>query len=73
MLRALLLHVYAERRGDGYSCLNVGLDLRDPLTRALDGLLAQPTDIHAYVTTPSGLYTGPALDGRSLHYETALV
>ena len=73
ILRALLLHVYAARRGDGYSCLNVGLDLRDPLTHALDGLLAQPTDIHAYITTPSGLYTGPALDGRPLHYETALV
>ena len=73
VLRALLLHVYAARRGEGYSCLNVGLDVRDPLTRALEGLLAQPTDVHAYVTTPAGLYAGPPLDGRPLHYEIALV
>jgi hypothetical protein len=73
VLRALLLHVYADRRRDGYSCLNVGLDVRDPLTRALDGLLAQPTDVHAYITTPAGVYAGPRLDTRPLHYETGLV
>lgn len=73
VLRALLLHIYAAKRADGYSCLNVGLDVRDPLTAALHGLLAQPTDIHAYITTPAGTYTGPPLGTRPLHYETALV
>ena len=73
VLRALALHVYAERRREGYSCLNIGLDVRDPLARALAGLLAQPTDIHAYITTPSGIYDGPPLGDRPLHYETALV
>ncbi len=73
VLRALLLRIYAAKRADGYSCLNVGLDVRDPLTAALHGLLAQPTDIHAYITTPAGTYTGPPLGNRPLHYETALV
>jgi len=73
VLRALLLHIYAARRADGYSCLNVGLDVKDPLAAALQGLLAQPTDIHAYITTPAGAYDGSPLDGRPLHYETALV
>lgn len=73
VLRALLLEVYAAKRGQGYSCINIGLDIRDPLTTALRGLLAQPTDIHAYITTPGGPYAGPALDTRPLHYETALV
>jgi hypothetical protein len=69
----MVLHIYDGKYRDGYSCLNVGLDVRDPLTRALDGLLAQPTDIHAYITTPSGVYRGPPLATRPLHYETALV
>ena len=73
VLRALLLDACAARRTEGYSCLNIGLDVRDPLTSAVRGLLAQPTDIHAYVTTPSGSYAGPPLGGRPLHYETALV
>ena len=73
VLRALLLQIYAAKRTNGYSCLNVGLDIRDPLAAALHGLLAQPTDVHAYITTPSGRYAGPPLDDRPLHYETALV
>ncbi len=73
VLRALLLQIYAATRGEGYSCLNIGLDVRDPLTAAVGGLLAQPTDIHAYITTPSGAWTGPSLGNRPLHYETALV
>jgi len=73
VLRALLLHVYASMRGKGYSVLNVGLDVRDPLSVALQGLLAQPTDIHAYITTPAGQYRGPALEGLPLHHEIALV
>ncbi len=73
VLRALLLRIYAARQAGGYSCLNIGLDVRDPLTAALRGLLAQPTDVHAYITTPSGAYAGPRLGSRPLHYETALV
>ena len=73
VLRALLLRIYAAHRTHGYSCLNIGLDLRDPLAVALRGFLAQPTDIHAYITTPAGVYAGPPLGTLPLHYETALV
>jgi len=73
VLRALLLSVYAEMRSGTYSCLNIGLDVRDPLSSALDGLMAQPTDIHAYVTTPGGAYTGPSLRTLPLHHEIALI
>lgn len=73
VLRSLLLYAYTKLRGRGLSFLTVGLDLRDPLCSALNGLLAQPTDVHAYVTTPAGSYRGPVLDTRPLHYEIALV
>jgi hypothetical protein len=73
VLRALVLGVYGAMRSRGYSCLNIGLDVRDPLTAALQGLMAQPTDIHAYITTPAGAYTGPSLRTLPLHHEIALV
>jgi hypothetical protein len=73
VLRALVLRAYETLRGTGYSCFTVGLDRRDPLTAALGGLAAQPTDVHAYVTAPTGRYGGPALDDRPLHHEIALV
>ncbi len=73
VLRALLLGVYRAMRTRGYTCLNVGLDVRDPLSVALEGLMAQPTDIYAYITTPGGAYTGPSLRTLPLHHEIALV
>jgi hypothetical protein len=72
VLRALLLQAYAAARGRGYSFFTIGLDVRDPLTVALRGLLAQPTDIHAYETAPSGRYRGPDLSGSPVHHEIAL-
>jgi ribosomal protein S18 acetylase RimI-like enzyme len=73
VLRALLLHAYAARRGAGYLFLTLALDRRDPLRVALRGLLPQPTTVGAYATTPAGRYTGASLDGRPLHFESALV
>ena len=73
VLRALLLRAYAARRGSGYLFVTLALDQRDPLRVALRGLLAQPTVVGAYATTPAGSWTGPALDGRPLHFESALV
>ena len=70
-LRAILLAAYGAMRGR-YSFLVVGLDPRDPLRRALAGLLAQPTRVHAYVTTAAGRYAGRALDDRPFHHEVAL-
>lgn len=73
VLRALLLHAYDEFRGRGYSFFSLGLDLRDKLKSALSGLCAQPTDVHAYLTTPGGGYEGPIPADRPLYYEIGLV
>jgi hypothetical protein len=73
VLRALVRDAHDDLRSRGHSLLTVGLDVRDPLSAALDGLFAQPTDVHAYACTATGDYTGPALDERVLHYEIALV
>lgn len=72
-LRALLERGYVEARRAGYVLITVGLDARDPLSGALHGLMAIPTTLHAYVTTPAGAYRGPELGDRPLHFETALV
>jgi hypothetical protein len=73
VLRALLLHAYAARRGAGYLFLTLALDRRDPVRVALRGLFAQPTVVGAYATTPAGKWTGAPLDDRPLHFESALV
>lgn len=72
-LRALLETAYVEARRSKYVLISLGLDVRDPLSRALEGLTAIPTNLHAYVTTPTGSYRGPDLGDRPLHFETALV
>jgi hypothetical protein len=73
VLRALLLHAHAARRGSGYLFLTLALDRRDPLRVALRGLLAQPTVVGAYATTAAGRWTGAPLADRPLHFESALV
>ena len=73
VLRTLVTSMYAARHGRGYACLNIGLDVRDPLASALTGIHAQPTDVHAYIATPAGAYAGPRLDDRPVHHEIALV
>jgi GNAT superfamily N-acetyltransferase len=73
VLRALVLAAYDHMRGEERVFVSVALDTRERIIVALDGLLAAPTDIHAYVTMPSGEWAGAALDDRPLHFETALV
>jgi len=73
VLRSLVVHAYNALRGEGYSFLTIGLDVCDPLTAALSGLLAQPTDIWACMATVGGPYTGPDVADRPLHHEIALV
>ncbi len=73
VLRALVRSSYAELRDAGYAFATIGLDVRDPLCAALDGLFAQPTDVNAFIYTTSGDYAGPSLADRPLHYEIALV
>jgi GNAT superfamily N-acetyltransferase len=73
VLRALLLQAYARHRTQGQLFFTLALDRRDPRSAALRGLLAQPTLVNAYVTTPAGCWTGERLDRRPLHFESALV
>ena len=73
VMRALVLAGYQRLCGTGRVFMNVSLDARESLATALSGLLATPTVIHAYATTPSGEWTGAALSDRPLHFETALV
>ena len=73
VLRALVLAAYDRLHGTGRVFMNVALDAREPIASALRGLLATPTPIHAYVTTPRGAWTDSGLEDRPLHFETALV
>jgi len=73
ILRTLVRSSCAELRAARYAFATIGLDIRDPLCAALDGLFAQPTGSHAHICTTSGDYLGPSLGDRPLHYEIALV
>ena len=73
VLRALIISAYNEQRGSGCSFMNVGLDRRDPLSAAVDGLFAQPTDVNAYIVAPRRGVMPEYLDERPLHNEIALV
>jgi GNAT superfamily N-acetyltransferase len=64
---ATLLRAAANRLRGRYSLLTVGLDTRDPLSGALAGLLAQPTDVDLLVL--AGPRPGPA----PAHFEIATV
>lgn len=73
ILRALLTSTYNDLRATDCSIMNVGLDTREPLSAALEGFLAQPTDVNAYVVTTRRGVLPEFLDARPLHYEIALV
>ncbi|HVE62602.1 MAG TPA: GNAT family N-acetyltransferase [Mycobacteriales bacterium] len=73
VLRALVLRAYDGVRGRDYSFLNIGLDVADPAATALKGLLAQPTDVWACISSPRGAYAGPDVADRPVHHEIALV
>jgi hypothetical protein len=73
VLRALVRSSCADLRSQRYAFATIGLDVRDPLCAAMSGLGAQPTDVNAYVLTPTAAYAGPLLTDRPLHYEIALV
>lgn len=72
-LRALLMEAYRRNRAGRFTFITMGLDVRDPLTAATRGLLAQPTLVNAYVTSPRGSADPKLLSGLPLHHETALV
>ena len=72
VLRALLVSAYDAWRGQGYSFVNLGLDVDDPLASGLSGLLAQPTDIWFCVASTGGRER-PSLGEGPVHHEIALV
>ncbi len=71
-LRALLLAAANGCRGLGAVALTIGLDVADPASRALAGILRITTDVEVYVLTAGGPWRGPPLDDRPLHFEIAL-
>jgi Acetyltransferase (GNAT) domain len=73
VLRSLLITGHNELRSSRCSFFNVGLDIRDPLSCATEGLLGQPTDVNAYITYTSNPGHVSTLQGLPLHYEIALV
>ena len=73
VLRALLVDAHNDLRSSGFSFLNIGLDVTDPLSSALGGLFAQPTDVSAYMLAERSGIAPETLDARPLHYEIALV
>lgn len=68
VLRVLLGHAADRLRRAGYPFLSIGLDVRDPLTAAMRGLLAQPADVTLLVR-PGAVQ----LDDRPVHFEIATV
>lgn len=73
VLRALLVSAHNELRRTGISFINVGLDTRDPLSSAIDGFFAQPTDVNACMVTSRSGIQPESLDEAPIHYEIALV
>jgi len=73
ILRALLIDAHNDLRHSGVSFMNIGLDVNDPLAKALGGLFPQPTDVNAYVLATRSGDAPEVMDGRPLHYEIALV
>lgn len=73
VMRALLTSAHNELRRARISFINVGLDTRDPLSSAVDGFFAQPTDVNAYVTKSRLGIPSESLDDAPIHYEIALV
>lgn len=73
VLRALLNCAHNSLRHTGNAFFNIGLDVADPLSAAVDGLFGQPTDINAYVGTTKERLNLASLKQLPLHYEIALV
>jgi hypothetical protein len=73
VLHALVASAHNDLRRSGVSFMNIGLDTRDPLSAAMDGFFAQPTDVNAYVTRSRSGVPSESLREAPVHYEIALV
>lgn len=72
-LRVLLMHAYDRLQGSGDSFFTIGLDAGDPLTAALKGLFAQPTDASVLIDHVRDQGPAAPFDGRPLHFEIATI
>ena len=74
VLRSLVIAAHNQLRNTGYAFFNIGLDVVDPLSVAVEGLFGQSTNIGAYVSTRGTVPLDlDMLRSRPLHYEVALV
>ena len=73
MLRALVLSAYDALRGHGYAFFTVGLDAKDPLSAAFDGLLGQTRADRRLRRLPGGSLRRPAARRGPARFEIALV
>lgn len=73
VLERLLITAHNDLRHTGCAFFNVGLDIVDPLSVAVEGMLGQPTEIDAYVGTRKPPIDVVGLKRLPLHCEIALV
>ncbi|MEO7368582.1 MAG: GNAT family N-acetyltransferase [Gemmatimonadaceae bacterium] len=73
ILEWLIVTAHNDVRHTGCAFFNVGLDIADPLSVAVEGMFGQPTDINAYVSTRKSILDLESLKRLPLHYEIALV
>lgn len=73
VLRALVVDAYNAARGKGFSFLNIGLDVTDPLAVATKGMFAQPVDVWICTASPAGAAEDRVFELGPFHHEIALV
>jgi len=72
-LRTLIRSCLADGSGGRYLYLDLALDLRDPLTRAVGGWVKSSLDFELYLVRWQGSSLAPARAARATHFEMALV
>lgn len=73
VLRALYCRVLAEARSQGRLFVSTMLDVRDPQTAAVEGLLTQHVDIDLYAMDPLRRWRQADFDGRPAYFDPSLV
>lgn len=72
-LRALYVDLYNAHRTRGYLFFSTMLDVKDPLTAALDGFLTQHVDIELFVMDPKQRWAGHPFGARPIYFDPAIV
>lgn len=63
----------SNARGKGFSFLNIGLDVTDPLAVATKGMFARPVDVWICTASPAGAAEDRVFEPGPFHHEIALV